>query len=560
MPYSSRLAPRRRLFTFADQRSAGLPAEAVVAGVCVWIVATGNGAFWQALLEGRALAEARTLGWILAWGVALTAGHMLLVLPWAWGRLTKPLLALLIVIAAGAGYFIDRFGIYLDSTMLRNVLRTDVKEARELFAWAMLPHLLWHAGLPLWVLWRIRLRPSGGLFGAAGRRLAWWLVAALAGTLALLSVFQDAAATMRNRKEIRFLITPANVLWSASVVATQEGRTAARPREVIGADATRGPAATAPGQRSRLVVVVVGETARAANWGLNGYARQTTPQLAAMPDVINFAQVDSCGTNTEVSVPCLFSPWGRRQYDEARIRGSQSVLHVMHRAGVQVFWRDNQSGCKGVCEGLPQEIVEAAAAPTLCDRERCLDEALLVGLDEKLPAKAGTDQLLVLHQLGNHGPAYDRRYPDAFRRFVPVCDTADLRRCSREQIVNAYDNALLYTDEVLARTIAWLHRRSATQDVAMIYVSDHGESLGEGGLFLHGLPYAIAPREQTRVPMVWWMSEGFASRRGIDLGCLRQRAAQPASHDHLFHSLLGLLDVRTALYDRTLDLAATCHR
>jgi lipid A ethanolaminephosphotransferase len=306
------------------------------------------------------------------------------------------------------------------------------------------------------------------------------------------------------------------------------------------------------------MVLVVGETARAANWGLNGYARQTTPELAQLP-VINFPDVTSCGTNTEVSVPCMFAPVGRRDYDAARIRGSESLLHVLARAGVAVLWRDNQSGCKGVCEGLPQEEIVKLDPPGLCSDGRCLDEALLAGLDERLATAKGT-QLLVLHMLGNHGPSYFRRYPPAFERFKPACTKDDLQLCSREEVVNAYDNALLYTDHVLARVIAKLHGAAARVDSALLFVSDHGESLGENNLYLHGMPYAIAPDVQTRVPMVMWLSSGLPADAGLDPDCLRRRAAQPATHDNLFHTILGLLDVKTALYDPAWDLAQACRK
>ena len=166
--------------------------------------------------------------------------------------------------------------------------------------------------------------------------------------------------------------------------------------------------------------------------------------------------------------------------------------------------------------------------------------------------------MLVLHTLGNHGPAYFRRYPEAFRRFTPTCDDEDLSKCSREQIANSYDNALLYTDHVLARGIDLLEALAPRYDTALLYVSDHGESLGENGLYLHGLPYSIAPQEQTRVPMVMWLSPGFAARTALDAACLRTAAQRPATHDNLFHTVLGLLDVRTTIRDDTLDLTAAC--
>jgi lipid A ethanolaminephosphotransferase len=327
-----------------------------------------------------------------------------------------------------------------------------------------------------------------------------------------------------------------------------------------------------------VVVLVVGETARAANWGLSGYARPTTPELATLP-VINFTGVTSCGTDTETSLPCMFSAVGRRQYDERRIHRSENLLHVAARAGVQVHWRDNQSGCKGVCDGFAQDTV-AAVAPGLCADGHCLDEGLLRDLPALLrgpDSRAAPVRLVVLHQIGNHGPAYYRRVPESFRHFLPSCDSDDLRQCSIESIVNAYDNALRYTDHVLATLI---HRLQAEEvDAAVLYVSDHGESLGEHGLFLHGVPYAIAPAVQRQVPMVMWVSPGFAAARGLDTGCLAARAASPgptstvpaapgpaaapaapATHDHLFHTVLGLLDVHTSVRETSLDLTHGCTR
>jgi len=229
----------------------------------------------------------------------------------------------------------------------------------------------------------------------------------------------------------------------------------------------------------------------------------------------------------------------------------------LQHAGLKVVWRDNQSGCKGVCDGLEVQRPDPAASPGLCDGDRCLDEALLQGAEGLLRDTHG-NLVLVLHQLGNHGPAYYKRYPAEFRRFTPTCDTDDLSSCSREAIANSYDNAVLYTDHVLARTIDMLKAQQAHYDSALLYVSDHGESIGEKGLFLHGMPYAIAPSEQTKVPMVMWLSPGYASSFGLDLACLQTRARQPASHDNVFHTVLGLLDVRTAVRDASMDLSAPC--
>lgn len=531
--------------------------QLVLAASAFWAIAL-NRPFFAAALRGHALGEAATWQLALALMVALIGLHALLLGLVGTRRVLKPLLALLTLIGAFAMHYMQAFGVVIDPSMVRNALHTDVAETRELLGWGLALDLLLYAALPIALLAsaRIEVRPW---LPALKARAALLAGAAAALALALLWQFQPLAALTRNHKEVRYLVTPANTLWSLGSVLAADARGAAQPRRPIGLDAKPG-AGAATQQRPRLVVLVVGETARGANWGLSGYARQTTPQLAQLP-VINFSDVGACGTSTEVSVPCMFAPVGRRDYDEARIRGSESLLHVAARAGVAVHWRDNQSGCKGVCAGLPNDRVDASVAPGLCQDGRCWDEGLLRGLDERLDGLAAgrSTQLLVLHMLGNHGPSYFRRYPKAFERFTPACQVDDLSRCTPEQVVNAYDNALLYTDHVLASLVGTLQAHADRVDSAMLFVSDHGESLGEKNLFLHGVPYAIAPREQTQVPMVAWFSDGFVRTTGLGLDCLRARARQPATHDHLFHTLLDLLDVNTSLYTPGLDLVRDCH-
>ncbi|HAY29126.1 MAG TPA: phosphoethanolamine transferase, partial [Candidatus Accumulibacter sp.] len=300
----------------------------------------------------------------------LVGMHFTLLALLATRRTVKPLLALMIVTTVIASHYMSAYGVFLDPSMLRNVVRTDMLEARELFSPALAAHLLLYALLPLLLLWRTRVVVRPPLRAGGVRLLALLLaVVAMAGSLAV--VYKPFSSLMRNHKEVRYLITPANYLWSLASVAARDARGAAKPHEALGLDASPGPS-WEKGSKPRFVVVVVGETARAANWGLNGYARQTTPELARL-NVINFSKVTSCGTNTDVSLPCMFAPVGRRSYDAERINGSESLLHVLSRAGVGVHWRDNQSGCKGVCEGLPTETVAGLNPPGLCDGGRCLD-------------------------------------------------------------------------------------------------------------------------------------------------------------------------------------------
>ena len=535
-----------------------LSTEHLLLGLGLYFTLACNTPFWRALLASRG-GEGGALTYVIAVGAALTALNFVLLAPLLNRWTTKPLLGGLILVAAVSSYYAGHFGVYFDPSMLRNVLRTDVAEARELVTPGFFLQAAALALPPLFVLQRARLRRRP-LRRALAVRAASVLLALVVAAGALGSVFKDFSGQMRNHKELRYLITPAAPLWSLARVLTRDAQAAKLPRQPIGADARLG-ASWAAAKKPALFVIVVGETARAADWGLNRAAGQqpthdTTPELARRA-VINFPEVTSCGTNTEVSVPCMFSLQGRRHYDEDAIRGSESVLDTLRHAGLRVVWNDNQSGCKGVCSGVESMRPDPAALPQLCDGERCLDEALLES-SRGLLRDAEGNLVLVLHQLGNHGPAYFRRYPEAFRRFTPTCDDEDLSKCSREQVANSYDNALLYSDHVLARSIDMLKELEPRYDTALLYVSDHGESLGENGLYLHGLPYSIAPAEQTRVPMVMWLSSGFAARTRLDTACLRTQAARPAAHDNLFHTVLGLLDVRTAVRDDTLDLTAAC--
>ncbi len=521
-----------------------------------------NGGFWTGAMQGRSLSSVAGWGHALALFAILAGLQFVLLGLLLTRRSARPLLALLFVAAALAAHAIGHYGVYLDPAMLRNALKTDAPEVRELITPALWRDLLLVAGPPLLLLWRLDL-PRRPLRRALVRRaLALGLGLAVV-VAALLADFQGLASLMRNHKELRYLVTPTNLVYSLARAATPNGQRPAEARIPIGSDARLGPA-WAASARPVLMVVVVGETARSANWGLAGYARQTTPGLAARAP-LSFPRVSTCGTDTETSVPCLFARIGRQAYDETRIHREQSLLHLLARTGLDVQWIDNQSGCKGVCDGLPTRQPKPADHPSLCDRDRCLDDVLLRELDQVVhPAAAGPSaapagQVVVLHMLGNHGPAYYRRYPADEAPYQPACQDDDLSRCTRDEIVNAYDNALRHTDQVLSAAIDRLRALASTHDVALVYVSDHGESLGEKGLFLHGMPYAIAPDEQKQVPMILWMSDGYAQRFGVDRECLRrQAAAGGTSHDHLFHSLLGLLDVQTATRAPALDLAAAC--
>ena len=528
--------------------------ETLVLAVVAWLMATANFSWWTVVGRGRDWSQPSNWFFVACCFAALVLLHFALIAPFAFRRVVRPLLTLIVVLSAAAAWYMRNFSVLLDPTMIQNVLRTDAHEAGELLNFHMIAWVLLWSALPVAFIWWVRLQDVPVL-RALLIRSGSVLAACVLAALAVLAISRDMTSFMRNDRQARYLITPANYLYGLAVQSAHRVQDAHVARELVGTDAHF--VRTAFEEPPRVLVLVVGETARAANFSLLGYPRETNPELARA-GVTAFDHVTSCGTSTEVSVPCMFSPYGRENYDEKRIRNSEGLLNVLAHAGFAVRWLDNQSGCKGVCQGsgIQYEKMDAKLAPDLCSGNECHDEILVRRLGEEL-AKVQANTVFVLHMMGNHGPAYFRRYPDEYRRFLPDCATAELRDCSREQVVNAYDNAILYTDHVLAGVIRTLANDPHRFESAMIYVSDHGESLGEHGQYLHGIPYAIAPEYQTHVPMLVWLSRQLTAS-DVDLDCLRGHAHEPLSHDNLFHSVLGLMDVQTSAYRPSHDIFGAC--
>ena len=532
------------------------PLTLAVAGA-LWIATFANWPLWRALLALPETGSGRGALFIAGFGLMIAALLTALLAFMAWRFTVKPALALFVLSAAFGAHFMGTYGVVIDSTMMVNVVQTDPREVRDLLSWRLLLGIAFLAGVPLLVLWRAPVQRLGAV-AQLGRNAVGLFVALAVFAVLLFALFADLSATMRNHKTMRYLINPLNSFYALADIGLQSSAQPAGPPQPIGLDARITPRAA--GTRPPLVLLVVGETARADHFSLNGYERPTNPALAAL-DVASFREVSSCGTSTAASLPCMFSHLGKKQF-ERRERNSENLLDLVQRTGMAVLWLDNQSGCKGLCNRVPTaRAIDAApgrAAPgaQLCQDGECLDEALLVGLDARLAALPAERRergvLLVLHQMGSHGPAYYKRSPANRKPFVPECSTNVLQQCDRASLVNAYDNSIAYTDHVLAQTVLWLQGQMAQFDTTMLYVSDHGESLGENNLYLHGLPYAVAPREQKHVPMVVWSVPPSMT------ACLRDKRDMPLTHDNLFHSVLGLLGISASEYQAGLDVFATC--
>ena len=540
-------------------RGALRPATAIILAA-LWIASIANLALWRALAGLPELANGRGLAFGIGFGVMIAAAHVALLSLLAWRWTLKPALALFLLAAAGGAYFMLSYGVVIDRTMMVNVLLTDTREARELLSWRLLGALLLLGVLPLALLWRTPLRWATPLRQAGHNAIL--LVAScalLAGAGGLF--FQDLSATMRNHTQLRYLINPLNSFYAIAIMGRKPIQRSGVAVAPLGEDAHL--PALAAGARPPLVIMVLGETARADHLGLNGYARDTTPRLA-QENVVSLRNVWSCGTNTAASVPCMFSNLGREAF-ENRQTNTEGLVDVLQRVGLAVLWLDNQAGgCKGVCDRVPKVDYRQlqATAPELCADDECFDEIMLRGLHERiaqLPAERRARGVVVfMHQMGSHGPAYYKRTPAGFKKFMPECTTNALQQCPREQVVNAFDNTILYTDHFLASAIDWLKQRDNQWAPAMVYLSDHGESLGENNLYLHGLPYRFAPDVQKHVPWIFWLSPTFEQQSGVKLDFLARQQGEKLSHDHYFHSTLGLLGVQTQVHDPARDVFTSC--
>lgn len=513
-----------------------------------------NFVLWQHLFEITSF-DGQGMAMRVAFGLMIWCAFNMVLTLLAFPYVLKPVLILMFLISAGVAYFMAQYGVLIDRGMLRNFAETNVTEVRDLLSVKWLGYILFLGVLPSWLLWKTPVNYRRWHREVLSKVLLVVVSAGVLGIVALAN-YQGLSSLFRNHHELRLMIVPSNYIGASVGYLREQLVSARQPFVKIGEDAQRNPSWQAHARKS-LTVLVVGESARAENFGILGYERDTTPKLNKEAGLIAFTDVHSCGTETAVSVPCMFSNMGRKNYNASTAKNEEGLLDVLKRAGLEVIWRDNQSGCKGTCDRVTLEDVSKFKDPGLCANSECRDEILLLGLQHFIDY-LDKDTVLVLHQMGSHGPEYFKRYPKEYEHFTPVCESNALDSCSRESIINGYDNTLVYTDHVLATLIDVLRSNQGKVDTAMLYLSDHGESLGEYNLFLHGTPYMLAPEQQKHVAMLAWFSDSYQKSFSVDTHCLQLSREKPLSQDNLFHSVLGLLEVDSSVYNPELDMFAGC--
>ncbi len=440
----------------------------------------------------------------------------------------------------------DQYKVVIDYVMIKNVVQTDYAETYDLLTLRMFCYFIVFGVAPSILVYKLHIEMIS-LKKSVLLKLRDISAICVVIFILLFSFSKFYTSFFREHKELRYYVNPIYYVYSFWKYADKEIFVRKKKLIPIGLDA-----AANSHEKKEIVIFVVGEAARADHFSLNGYKRTTNPFLAK-EGAASFSNVSSCGTSTAYSVPCMFSSFSREEFDSSKGEEYENILDLLQRTGsVDVLWRDNNSDSKGVAVRVPHQDYKSSTLNTMSADGECRDEGMLVGLDQHIAQHASKDIFIVLHQMGNHGPAYYKRYPKEFAKFTPECQTNELEECSAEEIVNSYDNALLYTDYFLEKIIDFLKKYDASHDVALLYFSDHGESLGENGVYLHGIPYIIAPEAQTHIGAVMWF--GSHLQKKLDMNELAKHKNKKYSHDNIFHTLIGLFHVETSLYEKELDM------
>lgn len=526
--------------------------------IALWIGVFLNFAFLEKLNALTPYQGFKAYIFIFASAGVLVALYNLIfqLINWKWT--TKLFSIILIFIGGLSAYFVSSLGVMITPDQIQNALQTDSAEAADLLSMHFVIWTILCVLIPILLVCWIKIKPEP-ITRVIFKKIISGVVSFAVILILLFVYYVDYAAIFRENRTIKGMISPQNAIASTYSYFHKKAPKKNLPLVIYGEDAQLTTPLSAD-ELPKFMVLVVGETARAESFSLNGYAKNTNPNLSKQDSLINFNNVSSCGTATAVSLPCMFSGMPRKDYDEQLASHREGLLDLAQRAGYKVTWINNNSGCKGACDRVEQYQIPEEIKQKWCVDGECKDELLVDTLNDyidKIPADDRTPRLVVLHQLGSHGPAYYKRAPEAYKTFKPACETNAIQSCSREQLVNAYDNTIVYTDHVLNQVIEVLKRQDRYR-TGFWYLSDHGESTGESGMYLHGAPYAIAPSQQTQVPMMMWFSEQWKAKAANQIACLSNQKSTELSQDNLFPSLLSLLDVKSKVIDEKNNMLQRC--
>ncbi|MFK7761414.1 MAG: phosphoethanolamine transferase [Candidatus Midichloriaceae bacterium] len=505
---------------------------------------------WNFLYNLATTSKFFSLNFLLVFFIILVCFIYFAISLFSFRYIHKLLLSFILICGSLAQYFMLKYGVIIDSSMIQNVFETDFKESFELLTYKMILMSVFFGITPSFIIYKINVKYP--------KKISDYLIFSLFSILALVILmgvifaqYKTFVSVFRNHKDIIFRIIPNNYIngiYQNIILLFPEKNV-----KQISSEANKNQN-WEHHRRKTIFVFVIGEAARANNFSLNGYIKETNPNLIKH-DVINFSNFYSCGTTTAVSVPCIFSSLDKSNFSKSKFKNNDNLLKLIKKSGFNALWIDNNSGCKSACDDV--ETVEMESYIKSSSNREIYDEEMLSIFEKFIEKNNKGDLFIVLHQKGSHGPAYYKRIPESFDEFKPICKSVELQQCSSEEITNSYDNTILYTDYFLSKVITML-KENKDADTAMIYVSDHGQSLGENGIYLHGMPYLVAPKYQKHIPMIMWLSENFTKDFGIDKKCVSKYIDKELSHDNLFHSILDVLKIDTKAQKNNLSFFQNC--
>jgi lipid A ethanolaminephosphotransferase len=466
----------------------------------------------------------------------------------AFRKVTKPALIIFVLLSSVVFYVSLNYGIIFDYGMIESISDNSITEVLPYVSYSTLIFIFVFGIAPSVIIFNVKLTYlsfAGELFS----RLKLLLGSLTVLLFIALVFYSNYASVGRNNRDLIGYLTPYALLDSSAKYLQKNVLFPPPHFELID---------TKPkvsNDREQVTVLVLGQTARAQNFALNGYEKQTN-LFTKNWNVVSFTNMASCGTSKAVSIPCIFSSLDRQDFNRRAANAKQNVLDIIRLAGVDVLWiaNDNTS-CKGVCKRIKRHKITQSDYPKLCHENSCYDEVVIKQLDQKLANLTYSNTLIILHIVGSRGPDYFTKYPSDHRYFIPDCQRRDIQNCTSEELVNAYDNSIAYTDFLLAQIIERLEKLNLNKNLetALLYTSDHGESLGEKGIYLHGIPYVFAPKEQLHIPFIVKI---FSSNTNTK--CLSEAESLPVSHDNIFDLLLGLTGVQSIAYNVNQDIFSQC--
>lgn len=432
----------------------------------------------------------------------------------------KILLVLFFIINSIAVYFVNTYGVIIDESMIGNVLNTNGEESTSFFSIKLVLYIIVLGVIP--AIYIIKAK----IINVTLKRFL--ITSSLTLLFVLTLVFVNASNWLwidKNSKTLGGLAMPWSYTVNTSLFYIHQYKK--NEKEILL------PNATIKDNKKSVVVLVIGESARSQNFSLYGYKKNTNPLLSKVPNLFHF-EATSGATYTTAGVKCIL--------EHTHTDDLYEVLpNYLYRNNVDVIWRTSNWG------EPPIHIKEYQNRDFLkrtCKVEDCnYDEILLTGLKEQILASKKNKILIVLHTSTSHGPTYSKKYPPRFETFKPVCNSVELGKCSQTELINAYDNTIVYTDYILYHVIEDLKALKEFNS-AMIFVSDHGESLGENNLYMHGLPLSIAPKEQYEIPFIVWTSDGSK----------QLKPNKVLSQNNVFHSVLKFLSVQSPIYDEKMNI------